>query len=408
MNQVEAWKAAKHGFDVWGDVEAHARAGTPMSQIAAADLERMKWYGIFCRGPAGDGHFMIRVRIPGCELTAPQAHAVAEVGRLGERLLDVTTRGNLEVSGLRITDLPDAAARLEAEGLSARQTGHDNVRNVMTHPWAGLDPEELVDVRPLCRALTDVFLGSRPLADLPREVNLAVDGRRAHSARCWAQDTGFVAARRVDGSVAFRWLLAGTEGPGSRPAWAVPAWVREDQAADVLRQTLHLYREQGPREDRDRARLRDFVDQLGVAEFLRRVEARLGYGLERTVASAPPFRARDDFVGWFPQKQRGLWAIGVHLPGGRLTREQLAGLADLAELYGDGTLRTAYGQGVAVPNLPAHSKLAALRMLGRLGLTAEAGPIAGRPLAPDPRRLPCTPEANPASESAFACFSATP
>ena len=408
MNQVEAWKAAKHGFDVWGDVEDYARAGTPMSQIAAADLERMKWYGIFCRGRAGDGRFMIRVRIPGCELTAPQARAVAEVGRVGDGVAEVTNRGDLQVSGLRIADLPDAAARLEAEGLSARQTGHDNVRNVMTHPWAGLDPEELVDVRPLCRALTDVFLGCRPLADLPREVNLAVDGRRAHSARCWAQDIGFVAARRADGTVAFRWLLAGTEGAGSRPAWAVPVWVREDQVADVLRQTLHLYREQGPREDRDRARLRDFADQVGVPEFLKRVEARLGYALERTEAPAPPFRSVEDFVGWFPQKQRGLWALGVRLPLGRLSREQLDGLADLAELYGDGSLRTAYSQGVAVPNIPIHSKPAASRMLGRLGLTAEADAGANRPVAPSPGRVIAALDDRPASESALATFSVTP
>ena len=407
MNQVEAWKAEKHGFDVWGDVEAHARAGTPMSEIAEADLERMKWYGIFGRERAGDGRFMIRLRVPGGELTAPQARAVAEVSRSGEGVVDVTTRGSLQVPGFRIADLPGVAARLEAEGLTARQTGHDNVRNVVTHPWAGLDPEELTDVRPLCRALTDVFLGCRPLADLPRKVNLAVDGRPAPAARCWSQDTSFVAARREDGSVAFRWLLAGTEGPCPRPAWAVPVWVREDQAADVLCRTLHLYREEGPREDRDRARLRDFLDRIGVSAFLRRVEARLGYALERTEVPAPHHRAGEDFVGWFAQKQRGSWALGVRLTLGRLTRQQLDGLADLAEQSGDGTLRIVSDQGVAVPNIPTYGKAAALRRLGRLSLTPEPDPGAVRPV-PSPTRLNGPGEIVPARGTTLARFSAAP
>ena len=73
MNKVEARKAEKHGFDVWPDVTTHARAATPMAEIAEADLERMKWYGIFYRKRVEDGRYMVRIRIPGCELTAEQA-----------------------------------------------------------------------------------------------------------------------------------------------------------------------------------------------------------------------------------------------------------------------------------------------------------------------------------------------
>src|SRR6516165_9561390 len=132
MNKVEAWKAEKHGFDVWPDVEAHARAATPMSEIADPDLERMKWYGIFYRKRVEDGRYMIRIRIPGCELTAEQARAVAAIGRLGYSIINVTTRGNLEVQGLHIANLTEVLDGWEAVGLASKRTGHDNVRNVMT------------------------------------------------------------------------------------------------------------------------------------------------------------------------------------------------------------------------------------------------------------------------------------
>jgi ferredoxin-nitrite reductase len=381
MNKVEVWKAEKHGFDVWNDLVGHAQAGTAMADIAEADLERLKWYGIFYRKRVEDGRYMIRVRVPGCELTARQARALATVARLGYSILDVTTRGNVQIQGFHISELPAVVAELEASGLTSRQTGHDNVRNVMTHPWAGLDPEELLDVRPLCKRLTDVFLGKRELSNLPRKFNVAVDGRPIPAPHCWTQDTSFVAAERPDGSVAFHWLLAGTQGQNPRIAWKMPVWVREDQACSVLRAALEVFREDGSREKRDKARLRYLIEQIGELEFLQRVEARLGFSLERSETPVAECEEPEDFVGWFAQKQEGLWALGVSVPLGRLTHEQFDGLAELAETFGDATLRTVYDQGIVVPNIPASGKRGAIRSLNRLGLEHESDTLARNILA---------------------------
>jgi ferredoxin-nitrite reductase len=375
MNKVEQWKAEKHGFDVWGDVVSHALAATPMAEIAEADLERMKWYGIFYRKRQEDGRYMIRIRIPGCELDARQARAVAGVARAAYSIIDVTTRGNLQVQGLHISDLPEVIRSLDAAGLTSKQTGHDNVRNVMTHPWAGLDATELCDVRPLCRKLTDQFLDDRLLSNLPRKFNIAVDGRPMPALHCWTQDTSFVAATREDGTVAFHWLLAGKQGQNPHVAWKMPVWVTEEQAPQALLQTLHVFREDGARERRDRARLRYLIEQIGAEEFLARVEARLGYRLDRSIAAVPESEENEDFIGWFRQKQQGLWALGVSIPLGRMTHEQLDGLALLAEQLGDGTLRTAYDQGIVIPNIATSRRAMAVRSLNRLGLEHEADSI---------------------------------
>jgi ferredoxin-nitrite reductase len=377
MNKVEAWKAEKHPFDVWEDLVAHARAETAMATIAEADLERMKWHGVFYRKRDEDGHYMIRVRIPGCELDAAQARVLAAIARGGYDILDVTTRGNVQVQGLRIDQLPDVLGRLEDVGLTAKQTGHDNIRNVMAHPWAGIDPEELIDVRELCRRLTAVFLGDRELSDLPRKLNVAVDGRLAPAPHCWTQDISLVAGHAGEGSVAFHWLLAGTQGQNPRIAWKLPVWVREDQAPDVLRETIRVFRAEGSREKRDKARLRYLIERIGPDGFLERVEDRLGYRLDRNEDSHVPNRPdHEDFLGWFPQKQEGLWALGVSTPLGRLTAEQMEGLAELAESCGDGTLRTAYDQGIVVPNIAHDRRRAAVRLLNRSGLEHEADSIA--------------------------------
>src|SRR5204863_5507066 len=114
MNKVEAWKSEKHGFDVWDDLRSYAKAGTAMAEIAEADLERMKWYGIFYRKRVEDGRYMVRIRIPGCELTTAQARGVAAIARAGYSIIDVTTRGNLQVQGLHVSDLPGMVDHLRA------------------------------------------------------------------------------------------------------------------------------------------------------------------------------------------------------------------------------------------------------------------------------------------------------
>ena len=150
-NPVEVWKSAKHGFDVWPDIERYATAGTPMKEIDAADLERMKWYGFFYRKRDTPGRYMNRIRITAGELSAPQAKDIAHLAyEFGHGVVDVTTRANLQIQGLEIDHLPRVNGRLEAVGLSSKQTGHDNIRNVFAHPFSGLTAGRARSTRGRC------------------------------------------------------------------------------------------------------------------------------------------------------------------------------------------------------------------------------------------------------------------
>ena len=141
-NPVETWKAEKHGFDVWPDVLRYADAHVAMKDIDTPDLERMKWHGVFYRKRDTADSYMLRIRLPGGELTAKQAKEIAYVAYdYGYGIVDITTRANVQVQGLPIEHVPKALERLAAVGLSAKQTGHDNVRNVFGHALSGVDPD---------------------------------------------------------------------------------------------------------------------------------------------------------------------------------------------------------------------------------------------------------------------------
>lgn len=373
LNAFEVWKAARHGFDVWPDVLRWAQEGTPHHRIDEADLQRMKWYGLFWRKHDRD-RYMIRIRLPGCEVTAEQLRAIAFIAyEAGHEIVDVTTRGNVQVQGLPIQKIPGVTAALERVGLTAKQTGLDNIRNVTSHPLSGVDPAELIDTRALARAVTDLFIDSRELSDLPRKFNIGMNGRPDSTPTDWTQDLSWLAARGPEGEIVFRLLIGGTQGQHPHLAWHLPVFVAPGQVVDVTCRILHTFRELSPRDARrTQMRFRYLIERIGPDGVLMDVERRLGYVLARFPAPPPPPSDHESFVGWFPQKQAGLWTVGVAVPMGRLTWQQADGLAVLSRRYGDGTLRTALDQNLLLPNVPDGARGALGHDLAALKLAFEA------------------------------------
>ena len=374
-NRVEVGKAEKHGFDVWPDIERHAANGTPMADIDGPDLERMKWYGFFYRKRDEPGRYMSRIRITANEMTADQAREIAYLAyEYGHGIVDVTTRANLQVQGLSIADVPKFRTRLEAVGLTSRQTGHDNIRNVFGHPFSGLLPDELIDTRALCHQVTELFVDSREYADLPRKLNICFNGTEHHSAHFWTQDISYLATE-VDGEVLFQVLLAGTQGQNPHLAWHLPVLVEPKQVVDVTRAVLDLFRAKGSREKRNTARLRFLIEEIGVAGVLDWLEEHLPFRLRPCVAEPVPASSEEELIGWFRQQDPKKWTMGLCVPLGRLTHRQMEGLALLSRKWGDGQLRTTHDQGIAVANIPTGFKDAAATDAAALGLSVHADPL---------------------------------
>src|SRR5206468_3951370 len=103
-------------------------------------------------------------------------------------------------------------------------------------------------------------------------------------------------------------------------------------------------------------------------------EKRLGCQLEIFPKEPPKPSGEEDFIGWFKQKQHDLWAVGVCVPVGRLTWDQLEGLAIIAQQHGWGTLRTTYDQNLLIPGIASGARQAVSYSIARYGLTFERDP----------------------------------
>ncbi len=372
FSPVEQWKRQKHGIDVWPEVLRHSARKTAMSNIDAADLERMKWYGYFHRKTNDTDHYMCRIRIPGCEMTSEQARAIAFIAyRSGYSIVDVTTRGNVQVQGLSVQDLPDVRAALERVGLTSRQSGHDNIRNITCHPFSGIDPEELIDTRPLARDIQDLIVGSREFSDLPRKFNVAMSGRAEAPGHLWTQDLSFVAAQTTDGQVAFQVLAGGKQGQNPCIAWHLPVLVAPQQIVAFTAALLRTFRELGQRHNRTEVRFRYLIERLGIDAVRNEIESRLGFTLPDSPPVPPVARREGSPIGWFKQKQAGLWALGICIPVGRLTWDEFEGLALVARDYGGGHVRTTVSQNLILTDIPEAARYSVTHAIARYGLTFE-------------------------------------
>lgn len=360
MNKFEEIKATKDGLDVLPDIERYAREG--WEAIDEDDKARMKWYGLFFRKHT-PGYFMLRIRIPNGIATSTQLRTIARITTdFGRGELDITTRQQVQVRWFRIEDVPEIFARLRAAGLEHRQTGMDNVRNVMGCPLAGLTTHELFDASPVVREYTARFVGNRAFSNLPRKFNVAITGCMDHCLPLESQDIALSPALHPtdDGTEAgFNVRVGGKMGSGGfTSARALDAFVRPAEAAEVCAQITLLFRDHGPRTTRSRARLAFLLEEWGIERFRAALEERLGRALPRAGRDVVSLY-HSDHLGVAPQREPGTYSVGLAVPVGRLTAAQLAAAADLADSYGRGEVRFTPQQNLILPHIPA-SRLRAL------------------------------------------------
>jgi ferredoxin-nitrite reductase len=355
-NAIEGYKASMDGNGLRireslpEIIERGAAALTP------AEKELLKWVGVFFRRPT-PGKFMMRVRMPNGFVSSRQLRAVADLSRrLGNNVLDITTRQQIELRGFTLGSVPEIWERLGGVDLCSLQTGIDNIRNINGCALAGLTPHELIDASPVVQELDRLFVGSDgnpEFANLPRKLNITVTGCLDNCTHNESQDIALVPAKK-GGRVGFNVLVGGKMGSGGFTiASSLNVFVEIFQGATVVAELVKIYRDHGPREARSKCRFAFLIEQWGLTRLRSELVARLGHELE--------FRGKDmrgathaDHLGVSSQKQKERVAVGICIPTGRVNPAQVEDLARLAEEYGNGEIRLTIGQNAIIPSVPTH------------------------------------------------------
>ena len=345
------------------------------------------------------GQFMMRLKVPNGIVNSDQMRFYAQcVEPYGEEggVVDITTRANIQLRGVKIEDAPDIIDGLHARNQTTIQTALDNVRNMVGSPLAGIDDQEMVDTRELTNALNDM-VGMDPLTgtrgnprwgNLPRKFNMAISGSRDDFAHTHINDIGLQPAVNAEtGVMGFNVVLGGYMSI-KRVAESVDSgmWIEANRESVVTfcEAILRIFRDESDRKDRQKARLMWLVEKYGVegfkAEVTKEVES---YDRGVKIYDEQPKPTGDferrELLGVHKQKQEGKVRVGVLVPAGRLSQTECRDIADLADKYSAGEIRLTVEQNLIFPNVDADKVDAMLAEKTLQGdrLTATPGFIEG-------------------------------
>jgi len=354
LNKMELTKLEKDGLDVIETiVNTYSRQG--YASIQPTDFDRFKWAGIYQQRPK-DGHFMMRVRIPGGVLRSDQARVLAGIARdYGRDLVDVTTRQAVQFHWLTVESFADIFDRLAAVGLSSFEACGDCPRTITGNPLAGIDPHEAIDTRPIVEELERFFLLNRDFSNLPRKYKISVSANIYNAAHAQINDLAFTPARKhIDGQevIGFHVWVGG--GLSAKPylAQQLDVFVRPEEVVKVAAGVTTVFRDFGYRHKRTHARLKFLVADWGV-ERIQEELVKITGELETRGEDLIRGWNAGYFYGIHEQRQPGYCYAGLSVPVGRMNAAELDELARLADAYGDGTIGTCNTQNVLIRNIPA-------------------------------------------------------
>ncbi len=332
---------------------------------------------------------MLRIAVPYGLLGSHQLRKLAHIARHYDKgYAHISTRQNVQFNWPDLEDVPEILAELATVQMHAIQTSGNCIRNTTTDQFAGVAKDELVDPRPWCEIIRQWSTFHPEFAHLPRKFKIAVNGAVSDRAAIEVHDIGLEAVRNDAGELGFRVSVGG--GLGRTPI--VGSFINEflpwQHLLTYLEAILRVYNRYGRRDNKFKARIKILVKALTPEVFAERVEAEWAHLkdgpttlTEAEVARVsaffvkPAYETLEDqdaalqaldaehpgFARWrarnvFPHKKPGYAAVTLSLKPtgtapGDITDKQFDALADLADRYCFGEVRTSHNQNIILADI---------------------------------------------------------
>ncbi|MGM3422492.1 nitrite/sulfite reductase [Pseudomonas benzopyrenica] len=327
---------------------------------------------------------MLRVAVPYGLLNTKQVRKLAQIARDYDKgYAHISTRQNFQFNWPELEDVPEILAELATVQMHAIQTSGNCIRNTTTDQFAGVAHDELIDPRPWCEIIRQWSTFHPEFAFLPRKFKIAVNGAALDRAAIEVHDIGLEAVRNEAGELGFRVLVGGGQGRTPHTGEFIREFLPWQHLLSYLEATLRVYNRYGRRDNKFKARIKILVKALGADAFAEKVEAEWAHlkdgpitltdaevarvsaffvdpayaelqdqdaALARLDAEQPGF-ARWRQRNTFRHKRPGYVAVTLSLKPtgvapGDVTDRQLDAMADLADRYSFGELRTSHQQNV--------------------------------------------------------------
>ena len=213
------------------------------------------------------GTYMIRPRFFESKIDIEDFEYLLDVvQKYCDKRLHLTTRQDFQLHGIEKENLPDLLEAISKRGFFTKATCGDSTRAVITPETTGFE-EEVFDVSPHAKIVTDYILNGREFMHLPRKYKIAFSNKEENSLYAKINDIGFQAVIQ-DGKKGFRVYVGGGIGPISTNAIILREFIEEDEFLYYIHAIRNVFNDHGNRKIRARARLRYVLLNLGEEKFL--------------------------------------------------------------------------------------------------------------------------------------------
>lgn len=334
--------------------------------------------------------YMLRVAVPYGTLSSRQLRRLGHVARTFDKGYGhFTTRQNIQFNWLALDQVPDVLDQLAEVEMHAIQTSGNCVRNISCDHLAGVARDEVEDPRPYCEIMRQWSSFHPEFAYLPRKFKLAFTAAKVDRAAIRFHDIGYHLKRNDSGETGFEVFVGGGLGRSPFIGMQLHPFLPAQDLLAYTESILRIYNLQGDREKKYRARIKYTVRDMGFEVFKAAVEAdfqatrcpQLLLTPERIASMARHFEgpAYDPeavcyeqiltertaqsaaFAAWrahntIAHKVPGYHVVVVSLKApdvapGDITALQLEALADLADQYSFGELRSLHTQNLLLPDV---------------------------------------------------------
>ncbi|MBR9912362.1 MAG: nitrite/sulfite reductase [Gammaproteobacteria bacterium] len=334
---------------------------------------------------------MLRVNVPYGMLSARQLRKLAHIARHYDKgYCHVSTRQNIQFNWPELEEVPDILAELAEVEMHATQSSGNCIRNVTSDQFAGVSSDEIVDPRPYCEIIRQWSSFHPEFAFLPRKFKIAVTGAASDRAAVQVHDIGLEVVKNQAGDIGFRVLVGGGLGRTPVIGSLINEFLPEQHLLSYLEAILRVYNQFGRRDNKYKARIKILVKAMGAEAFAAKVNAEFEHLRDgaitltaEEVARVAHFFPQPSYVSvdesavessvqqlaeqnpafgkWLKRnvrahKQAGYAAVTLSLKPtgvapGDVTDAQLDAIADLAESFSFGEVRTTHEQNIVLADV---------------------------------------------------------
>jgi sulfite reductase (NADPH) hemoprotein beta-component len=218
--------------------------------------------------------YMLRVAIPYGLFNSKQLRTLANISEKYDRGYGhFTTRQNIQYNWVTLEDTPDILADLAKVEMHAIQTSGNCIRNITSDAFAGVAADEYVDTRPICELLRQWSTLHPEFAHLPRKFKFAINGAKEDRTVMLCHDVGIELKKNVVGELTANIYAGGGMGRTPILGSLIKTELPWQLLPSYLTALLRVYNRFGRRDNLYKARIKILVKALGPEEFSRQVES---------------------------------------------------------------------------------------------------------------------------------------